>query len=325
MLDTSARLLRLLTLLQSRQFWTGQALADRLQVTPRTLRRDVDRLRSLGYPVRSSPGLAGGYQLAAGKNLPPLLLDDDEALAVSLGLHMATTGTVAGMEDAALRALAKLEQVLPERLRRRVRGMHAAVTPLGSAGPRIAHELLTALAGACRGTERLAFRYLDHEARESEREVEPHALVCTGSRWYLLAWDPARDDWRTFRVDRIAGGPRAGPRFLPRKIPGGDAAAYVSRGLSVEPYPIKARIVLHASKETMAERIPPSSGRLQAIDENRCLLEAGAHQRGALAYHIALLGVDFEVLEPPELMAELRVLADRLMRAAGNSNVRRTE
>lgn len=319
MLDTSARLLRLLTLLQSRRFWTGRDLAKRLLVTPRTLRRDVDRLRSLGYPVRSSSGLAGGYQLAAGKNLPPLLLDGDEALAVSLGLRMATTGTVTGMEDAALRALVKLEQVLPERLRRRMRELHAAVAPLGRHGPPIAHDLLIALAGACRGGERLVLRYQNHEGCASERDIEPHALVCTGPRWYLLAWDLTRSDWRTFRVDRIAGQTANGQRFLPRKIPGGDAAAYVSRALSVEPYPFKARIVLHAPLEKMAELIPPSAGRLERIDDTHCLLQAGAPRHDALAYHIALLGVDFEVLEPPELTAELRLLAGRLMRAAAHT------
>lgn len=316
MLDTSARLLRLLALLQSRRYWAGPELAARLGVTVRTVRRDVERLRSLGYPVESSSGLAGGYQLAAGSNLPPLLLDDDEALAVSLGLRLATTGTVAGMEESALRALAKLEQVMPSRLRRRVRNLHAAVEPLGVAGPRVAHDLLAALAGACRGMERLRFCYSDHAGIASEREVEPHALVSTGARWYLLAWDVARGDWRTFRVDRIAGRPAAGARFLPRKVPGGNAAAYVSRSLSVEPYAVKATVVLRAPLARMREAIPPSVGRLQRIDESSCLLEVGAHRHDVLAYHLALLDVDFEVREPAALVAHVRRMARRLASAS---------
>lgn len=316
MIETSARLLRLLALLQSRRDWSGADLAARLQVTARTLRRDIDRLRSLGYPVRSSAGPAGGYRLGAGAVLPPLLLDDDEALAVALGLRLAAAGTVTGMEETAVRALAKLEQVLPARLRRRVRALHAAVAPLGVAGPPIDAGALTTLADACRGHESLSFRYRDQQGRGSERLVEPHALVCTAARWYLVGWDRGRGDWRTFRVDRIAGRFAAGPRFLPRPIPGGDPAAYVARAVTSSPYPLRARIVLHAPLEAMAERIPPLAGRLEAIDGRRCLLEAGAHSPGLLALHVALLGVEFEVLEPPELVDHLHALAARIARAA---------
>ena len=319
MVGTSARLLRLLALLQSRRFWTGPELAERLRITPRTVRRDIDRLRSLGYPVESSSGLAGGYQLATGRNLPPLLLDDDEALAVSLGVRLATAGTVAGIEESALRALAKLEQVLPLRLRKRVRELHAAIAPLDPGGPRIAPEQLMTFAGACRELERLTFRYHDREGRDNKRDVEPHALVCTGSRWYLLAWDVTRDGWLTFRVDRIAGKPVAGRRFLPRRIPGGDAASYVARSLSIEPYPVKARITLHAPLEKMAELIPPSAGRLARIDDARCLLEAGAQGHRTLAYHLTLLNVDFEVLDPPELISYVQQVAERLVRAVAAS------
>ncbi len=315
MLDTSSRLLRLLALLQSRRDWPGQALAERLDVTLRTVRRDIDRLRALGYPVESGSGPAGGYRLAAGSQLPPLLLDDDEALAVSLGLRLATVGTVAGMEDAAMRALAKLEQVMPARLRTRVRNLHAAVEPLAAAGPRVEHASLALIAAACRAPERLRFAYADHGGNASERDVEPHALVCTGARWYLLAWDDARGDWRTFRVDRIAATPVAGARFLPRRVPGGDAAAYVSRALSVAPYVAKAEIVLHAPLAAMRERIPPSVGHLQRIDDARCLLEVGAHRHDALAYHVAMLGVPFEVRAPDALRTYVRTLAGRMAAA----------
>ncbi|MDH5834873.1 helix-turn-helix transcriptional regulator [Luteimonas kalidii] len=324
MIDTSARLLRLLSLLQSRPFWRGPELAARMDVTERTVRRDVDRLRSLGYPVASSAGTAGGYQLAAGSNLPPLLLEDDEALAVSLGLRMATGGTVVGMEESALRALAKLEQVMPARLRTRVRNLHAAVLPLGPGGPEVPHARLVALANACRALQRVDFDYEDQEGRGSARRVEPHALVSTEARWYLLAWDLVRGDWRTFRVDRIAGMPRGnGERFLPRKVPGGDAAAFVSRAISVQPYAVKARIELHAPLARMRERIPASAGKLTRLDAQRCELETGAQRPDMLAYHLALLDVSFVVIEPVELEQHLRALSLRLSRAARASSRRR--
>lgn len=319
MLDTSARLLRLLALLQARRCWPGAELAERLAVTPRTVRRDVERLRSLGYPVRASAGAAGGYALGAGAALPPLLLDDDEALAVALGLRLATVGAVTGMEEAALRALAKLDQLLPLRLRKRVRGLHAAVVPLGTAAPAVEAERLTALAGACRDALRVGFGYHDREGRRSEREAEPHALVCADARWYLLAWDRGRADWRTFRVDRIAGPVVEGARFLPRPVPGGDPAAYVSRAVSSEPYRLRARIVLHAPLVRMAERIPPLAGRLEALDDARCLLETGAQSPDLLAMYVAALDVDFEVLEPPELAARLQALGERLQRAGARA------
>ena len=315
MLQTSSRLLRLLSLLQSRPFWRGRELAARMDVTERTVRRDIDRLRSLGYPVDASAGIAGGYQLAAGSNLPPLLLEDDEALAVSLGLRLATAGTVQGMEEAALRAFAKLEQVMPARLRTRVRNLHAAVLPIGPDGPGVPYDRLAALAQACRALQRLEFDYADQEGRASVRQVEPHALVSTEARWYLLAWDLGRGDWRTFRVDRIAGLPRAGARFLPRRVPGGDAAAFVSRAISVQPYALKARVLLHAPLARMRERIPPSVGHLAWRDDGSCVLETGAQRPDVLGFHLAMLGVDFSVLEPLELREHMRAMARRLRRA----------
>ncbi|HVH97597.1 MAG TPA: WYL domain-containing protein, partial [Enhygromyxa sp.] len=245
-MDTSVRLLRLLSLLQARGFWPGAELAERLEVTPRTLRRDVDRLRSLGYPVRSSSGVAGGYQLGAGASLPPLLLDDDEAIAVALALRTAAAGTVVGMEEVAVRTLAKLEQVLPARLRQRVNALHDAIVPLYFAGPRVEPRLLSTLAGASRNHERASFRYGDIEGRVAERTTEPHGLVHAGSRWYLAAWDESRADWRTFRVDRILGDVTLGSRFVPREVPHGDLAAYVSNSVASRPYPFRARVVFHA-------------------------------------------------------------------------------
>jgi predicted DNA-binding transcriptional regulator YafY len=318
-IETSARLLRLLTLLQARSFWTGADLAERLEVTPRTVRRDVDRLRSLGYPVRSSVGVAGGYQLGAGASLPPLLLEDDEALAVSLGLRTAAAGTVAGVEEAALRALAKLEQVLPPRLRRRVNALHEAVAPLYFAGPRVRADVLSALAGACRNGERAAFRYADGKGRATSRVTQPHGLVHTGSRWYLAAWDEHRDDWRTFRVDRIEGKISTGRRFTPREIPEGSVAAFVSRSVASHPYPFRARVLFHAPVARVAERVPPLTGYLQRVDDERCRLEWGARSLDVLAVYLALVDEEFEVEEPPELLDTLRQLAARLRRATARA------
>ena len=318
MLETSARLLRLLTLLQARSYWSGTDLAERLGVTERTVRRDIDKVRLLGYPVRSSAGVAGGYQLGAGAALPPLLLEDDEALAVSVGLGMAAAGTVTGMAQAAVRALAKLEQLLPVRLRRETRALQATVAPLCTTGPRFSLDVLTTLAQACRNHERLVFRYEDGQGKKSERRVEPHGLVNTGLRWYLAAWDLGRTDWRTFRLDRVLPRTvRTEERFVPRTLPGGDLAGYVARSVASQSYPFRARVRLHAPLERMRARIPALVGNLEGDGPQHCVLEAGAHSPGALAVHIALLDVDFEVLCPPELAEQMRVLAQRFARAAG--------
>src|SRR5580658_2572001 len=197
MLETSARLLELLSLFQAQRYWSGASLCERLEVTARTLRRDVDRLRRLGYPVKSTSGTAGGYQLGAGATLPPLLLDDDEAVAVAVGLRTAASGTVTGIEEASVRALSKLEQVLPARLRHRVAALHAFIVPLIGAGPTVDANALSAIAGACRDCEKLHFKYRSRDGAPSTREVEPHRLVHTGRRWYLAAWDTERDNWRT--------------------------------------------------------------------------------------------------------------------------------
>lgn len=318
-IGTSARLLRLLSLLQARRTWTGAELAEQLEITERTLRRDVEKLRSLGYPVAATRGVAGGYRLGAGASLPPLLLEDDEAQAVALGLRSATSGNVRGMEEAALRALAKLEQVLPARLRKRVRAMHASVVTLPLVGPTVDAEKLTMLAGACRAQETVELDYEDMRGRESSRRLEPHGLVHSGPRWYLVAWDLDRDAFRTFRVDRIASRVRTGRRFVPRPIPGGDLARYVSRSISTEAYEHKARIVLHASRDDMARRIPPSIGRLTAMSGDRCLLETGAPNLEGLALHVAMLGVEHEVLEPAELVDAMKTAVARMRRAIGRS------
>ncbi|HTT21057.1 MAG TPA: YafY family protein [Candidatus Sulfotelmatobacter sp.] len=311
MLNTSARLLRLLSLFQLRRYWSGAELSRRLEVTGRTLRRDVDRLRSLGYPVHSSSGVEGGYQLGAGATLPPLLLDDDEAVAVALGLRTSAQGGVSGMEEASMRALLKLEQVLPPRLRHRVVALHGFVVPLERRGPTVDANLLSSIAGACRDCECIRFKYQDRTGSPSLRAVEPHRLVHTGYRWYLVAWDLGRGDWRTFRMDRIDGKPRTSTRFKPRKPPEGDFAKFVSKSLSQVPYPVRARITLHAPMEALVKRIPPSAGVLESIGANSCLLQTGSYSLEGIAMHLSWLGVDFRVHEPPQLVDYISKLAAR--------------
>lgn len=319
MLETSARLLRLLSLLQAHREWSGADLADRLGVTPRTVRRDVERLRELGYPVHSSPGTAGGYQLGAGAQLPPLLLDDDEAVAVAVGLRQSAGGGVAGIEETSVRALAKLEQVLPDRLRRRVGALTAFTVPMvgRTAGPAVDPSVLTELANACRDCERLRFEYRDHAGDGTRRTVEPHRLVCAQRRWYLVAWDVDRAGWRTFRADRITPKPPHGPRFTPREPPAEDLAAYVSEGVSLGAYTERATVLLKVSAEEAAERISPSAGMLEPVDAHSCLLYTGAHHLDVMVLHIVLMGFDFEVREPAELTEHLRRIRDRLDRALG--------
>ncbi|MFC5803516.1 helix-turn-helix transcriptional regulator [Streptomyces formicae] len=327
MLETSARLLRLLSLLQAHREWSGAALAERLGVTPRTVRRDVDRLRELGYPVHASPGTGGGYQLGAGADLPPLLLDDEEAVAVAAGLRTAAGNGIEGIGESSVRALAKLEQVLPNRLRRRVSALSAFTVPMLRDAPRsrVDPSVLTELANACRDSERLRFAYEDHHGSATRRMVEPHRLVCTERRWYLVAWDLDRADWRTFRVDRITPKPPHGPRFAPRTPPAEDLAAYVSRGVSTAVYATEAVIRLHVPAERAAEAVSPTAGVLEPEGPESCLLRTGAPSLDVMVIHVMLLGVDFEVVEPAELTERVRTLRDRLSRALGERPAARAE
>ncbi|MEU2831601.1 YafY family protein [Streptomyces lavendulae] len=317
MLDTSARLLRLLSLLQAHREWTGADLAERLGVTPRTVRRDIDRLRGLGYPVNASPGTGGGYQLGAGAELPPLLLDDDEAVAVAVGLRTAAGNGVEGIGEASVRALAKLEQVLPSRLRGRVAALNEFTVPMlrGPARDTVDPAVLTELAAVCRDSERLRFGYRDHEGNVSRRTVEPHRLVCSERRWYLVAWDRDREDWRTFRADRIEPRPPHGPRFVPRPAPAEDLAAYVSRGVAQGAYAARAVVRLRIPAEDAARIISPSDGALEPLDGQGCLLRTGAVSLDVLVIHLMLLGCEFEVVEPPELTERIRSARDLLGRA----------
>ncbi|HUA49939.1 MAG TPA: transcriptional regulator [Solirubrobacteraceae bacterium] len=318
MVQTSARLLALLSLLQVRREWTGQELADRLEVGPRTIRRDVDKLRSLGYPIEAAPGVAGGYRLGNGGELPPLLLDDAEAVAVAVGLRTAAAGGIAGIEETSVRALTKLEQVLPGRLRRRVSALSLATSAFGMEGPRIDPEVLATLAGACRDQVRLRFPYIARDERATQRSVEPSAVVYSGHRWYLVAFDVDRDDWRTFRIDRIRGRVRAGERGRRRVVPGGDPAAFVRERLrgaregeaAAEATPGRIRLGIPAARARC--RIPSRYAEVEPDGEDACVVTTrGGWSRGFLVW-MATLDEPMEVLAPPELLEVARAVAARL-------------
>jgi predicted DNA-binding transcriptional regulator YafY len=317
MSETSSRLLELLSMLQGRGDWPGNELASRLEVSGRTIRRDVERLRRLGYPVESLTGPAGGYRLRAGSAMPPLLLDDDEAIAIAVGLRTAARASVTGIEETAVRALVKLEQVLPAHLRRRVSALSAATFTLPAAGPMVDPQHLTVIAAACRDSECLRFAYQSRDETESRREVEPHSVVNLGRRWYLVAWDRRREDWRTFRIDRLTKPASTGVRFMPRTLPAKDAAAYVNQSITTAHNRFEARVTLHVAAHEIRSRVPAHWGAITPIDGDRCEYRTGDADLEWLAVRIAMLGVDFEVHEPPELVEHLRSLASRLSRATG--------
>jgi predicted DNA-binding transcriptional regulator YafY len=314
--ETSSRLLELLALLQARREWPGGELAGRLEVSGRTVRRDVERLRALGYPVESVTGPAGGYRLRAGTAMPPLLLDDGEAIAIAVGLRTAARTSVTGIEATAVRALVKLEQVLPAHLRRRVAALGSATIAPPLDGPTVDPQHLTVIAAACRDSECLRFAYRSREGADSRRLVEPHSLVNLGYRWYLVAWDRGRSDWRTFRVDRLARPTSTGVRFSVRRLPVRDPAAYVKQSIAGAPSRFEARVTLHAPADAVTGRLPRHWGTVEAIDARTCEYRTGDDNLAWLALRIAMLGVDFEVQEPPELSEHLAALAERLGRAA---------
>jgi predicted DNA-binding transcriptional regulator YafY len=316
-MGTSERLLRLLSLLQTPRDWTGSELADRLEVSARTVRHDIDRLRALGYPVRATRGSIGGYRLEAGATLPPLLLDDEEAVAVAIGLRTATGGAVTGIEETSLRALAKLEQVLPPRLRSQVNTLQTYTIHIRqrSGGPTVDPAVLTELAVTCRDHDRLRFDYSDRRGTATQRRVEPYRLVNAGHRWYLVAWDLERADWRTFRVDRMQPGMSRGPRFVPRDLTDAEVEALVSRDVPVVGRRVQARVVLHAPAAVISERVGPWVGTITAIDDTSCLLDTGADSLEMLAAHLSVLDIDFTVTEPADLVGHIQLLAARYARA----------
>lgn len=317
MWETSTRLLRLLTLLQTRRDWTGAELGSRLGVSARTVRNDVDRLRELGYPIEARPGVAGGYRLGAGGTLPPLLLDDDEAVAVAVALRTVAGSSVTGIEETAVQALMKLQQVLPSRLRRRVSALQSATVPITQSGPTVDADALTVIAAASRDHERLRFSYRAYDGAESRREAEPYRLVHERRRWYLLAWDVDRDDWRIFRVDRMTMRTPNGPHFVPRELPPDrEIAARVQRHVGEAPWRFRARVVVHAPASYVRSRMPIPVD-VEELADDRCAFTPGSDNPTMLALYLGMLDAEFEAGDSPELSQALRALAARFTRAAG--------
>ncbi|MET8137758.1 MULTISPECIES: YafY family protein [unclassified Streptomyces] len=317
--DTPARLLQLLSLLQTPREWPGGELSERLGVSRRTVRRDIDRLRELGYPVQATKGADGGYRLVAGKAMPPLVLDDEEAVAIAVGLRAGAGHAVAGVDEASVRALAKLEQVLPSRLRHRVSTLQAATTPLTSGdGASIAPETLTVMASSVAGQERLRFAYRSGDGTPSRRLTEPYRLVSTGRRWYLVAYDLDREDWRTFRVDRVTEPFPTGARFAPRELPTGNAAEFLRQSMYRRQDTYTFDVTFAAPADFVAARVPAWVGVPEPIDEHSCRLRAAAGDSVEwLAVRIAMVDCEFTVREPRELVEYIRALGARLSRAGG--------
>lgn len=315
MANTSSRALRLLSLLQTHRHWSGTELAGRLGVSVRTLRRDIDRLRELGYPVEADRGVDGGYQLAAGIALPPLALDDDEAVALAIGLRAAAQGAVTGIEESSIRVLTKIVQVMPARLRRRVDALNAVTVPATwDAGPTVDAGLLTSVAQACRDEERMRFSYKGRSGERTERQVEPHRLVSLGRRWYLVAYDLTRHDWRTFRLDRIDDPQSTGARFNPRELPAEDAAAFVRAGIGNIPAPHTIEVLVHTSAANVQAALG-QWGAVEDVDDKRCRLRMNADSLDWPTLALGTVGAEFEVLGPPALVEHVRELGGRFNRA----------
>lgn len=312
-MDTPTRLLRLLVLLSARASWTAPELAERLEVTERTVRRDMTRLRSLGYPVTGSSGPYGGYALGAGGHLPPLVLDDDEAVAVAIGLRGAAAGAGEGVESAALSALTKLDRVLPAKLREQVAALRSVTVGLGRADlPAFDVDALVTTALACSRPERLRFTYTDANDNVTDRLGEPYRLVFTQRSWYLVAFDTGRDDWRTFRVDRMSEIGLTGARFVHRDSP--DAAAMVAEGMAVYAHSLQARILLHLPIEDARHAVSRTIGVLEPGPDPATTIARIGGDADWIARYLVGLDCRFEVLEPDEVRAEVRKLAERIAR-----------
>jgi predicted DNA-binding transcriptional regulator YafY len=315
MANTSSRTLRLLSLLQTHRYWPGAELADRLGVSVRTLRRDVDRLRELGYPVEAQRGVEGGYQLAAGAALPPLMVDDEEAVALAVGLQAAAQGPVEGIAEASARVLAKVARVMPGRLRRRVEAIRAMTVPVSwDTTTNVDPGVLTTVALACRDSERLRFAYTAAGGQRTDRHVEPHRLVGVGRRWYLVAYDLARHDWRSFRLDRLTGPIGTGAPFRPRDLPATDAAEFVRTGLANAPRPYEVEVVVDAPVATVRERI----GQWSSVEEagagrSRVRMTVDALDWPVMA--LGVVGADFHVVGPPELLDQVHEWGARFVRS----------
>ncbi|NYE35938.1 putative DNA-binding transcriptional regulator YafY [Nocardioides cavernae] len=315
-MSTSERMLRLLSLLQTHRYWPGPELSDRLEVSPRTLRRDVDRLRDLGYQVDAVRGAAGGYQLRAGGSLPPLLLEDEEAVAIAVGLRSTATTAVSGVDDWSVQALSKVLSLMPPRLRRQMDAVASQTESPGpwEGAPSFDATVLTTLAQACRDSELLRFDYAAREAEVTHRRVEPLRLVSLGRRWYLVAYDRDRLDWRSFRLDRIADPEPTGQRFRPRDLPAEDALAFVQQGIRRMPqrHAVRARLAM------AADDLVPRVGRWGTVtaDGDGCVLEMNVDDLDWPLMVLAGSGADFEVESPPELVAKVAEVGARFSRTA---------
>ena len=317
MSDTPARLLRLLSLLQNPRDWPGSELATRLEVSGRTIRRDVERLRDLGYPVEAVMGAVGGYRLVGGMAMPPLLLDDEEAVAIAIGLRTVVGQAVEGVEEASVRALAKLQQVLPPRLRSRVGVLRAATVSMQwGAATTVDPEQLTVIANAIANGQRLRFAYRANDRTESLRLVEPHSLVATGRRWYLAAFDDDRNDWRIFRVDRVRDPRPIAGSLPPRELPAQDAGEFIRSRLEGLAPTYDALVTLHLRADEATARLGDLYGEVEPIDAGHCRLRMAADTLQWLAFRLTLIDCEFEVHEPPQLAGYLRMLGERLGRAA---------
>ncbi|MFF2121780.1 helix-turn-helix transcriptional regulator [Kitasatospora sp. NPDC058184] len=318
MANTSTRTLRLLSLLQTHRYWPGDELADRLGVSVRTLRRDIDRLRELGYPVEAQRGVDGGYQLAAGAALPPLVIDDEEAVALAVGLQAAAESPVEGVAEASARVLAKVVQVMPARLRRRVEALRAVTVPVDwgtRTGTGVDPDVLTVVALACRDGERVRFSYTAADGRGTDRHVEPHRLVCLNRRWYLVAYDLDRADWRSFRLDRLTAPTGSGARFAPRTLPAADAAEFVRAGLNRMPRPHQVEALIEAPAEFVRARVG-RWGTVEPVTPHRCRLRMTADSLDWPAMALGSLGAEFQVLAPDALRTLLTDWSTRFARAA---------
>lgn len=314
-MHSAERLLKLLGLLQGRVDWTADDLARRLEVTSRTIRRDVARLRDLGYPVEAMAGPGGGYRLGAGGKLPPLLLDDDEALAVALGLRVAVTSSVGGLEDASMSAMAKLEQVLPPRLRKSLEDFSEATVAVPGTHSKVDPSILSMASQAARARQRIRFSYSDARGVGTDRHAEPLRLVHTGRHWYLVAYDMDREDWRTFRLDRIKEAKATGMRSARRPAP--DPVEMVLQGVAVDAYRHQAEVVLAVPIEWARRLVPATVGKVEPAGKERSTLTIGADDMDWLARYIISLGVSFEVVAPDGLKAELVELGESLVREYG--------
>lgn len=315
--NPTGRALQLLSLLQTNRFWPCAELAARLGVTERTVRRDLDRLRELGYPVDSTSGRYGGYRLATGTHVPPLILDDEEAVAVAIGLRYAAEAAISGIEETSLRALAKIEALLPHRLRRRVSALHSSVASLRRAvDDDVIHpESLSVFAAACRDHEHVRFDYRRTREERSRRHVEPHQLVTAGRRWYLVAWDRDRGDWRTFRLDRIQAPRAVGTRFPPRTVPGGDAAEFVARSIGRTARDHAATLVIHMPYAEIEGVLRWADHTLREDHAEHCVIGIRSEDLGRLAMTIAeiALTAPVSVIEPAELASAVERLATHLV------------